>query len=173
MIPLIEKEVVEKRKWLTNQEILDVLAISESTPGPIAVNTATYVGYRVAGVLGAFFATLGLVLPSFVIIFIISIFYNTVMKWTIVDAAFKGIKVGVIILIFRAFLKLSKNVAFNFKNCFMFIIGISISLLASIFSWQVSIGSFKISISLLLIFFGLLVGIISALTMKGEKEWFI
>jgi len=170
MIPLIEKEVCEKRKWSSNNELLDILAISESTPGPIAVNTATFVGYRVAGFLGSFFATLGLILPSFAIIYLISIFYNTFMSWKIVDAAFKGIKVGVIILLFKAFLKIKKSVPFNLKNIIIFIIGISISLCASIFSWQINIGSFRLSISLLLILFGLLLGVISVITMKGENK---
>ena len=71
MIPIIEEEVTKKRKWISEIEIMDILAISESTPGPIAVNTATYVGYKVAGIAGGIIATLGLAIPSFVIIFVI------------------------------------------------------------------------------------------------------
>ena len=70
MIPLISREAVENHKWIEDKDILDIVAIAESTPGPIAVNAATFVGYRVGGVLGAFCATLGVVLPSFVIIYI-------------------------------------------------------------------------------------------------------
>jgi len=69
MIPIIEEEVTKKRKWISEIEIMDILAISESTPGPIAVNTATYVGYKVAGIVGGIVATIGLTIPSFVIIF--------------------------------------------------------------------------------------------------------
>ena len=74
MIPLIEKEIVDKKKWITGDDILEIFAISESTPGPIAINSATFVGYKTAGFLGALFATLGVVLPSFTIIFILSFF---------------------------------------------------------------------------------------------------
>ena len=74
MIPLIQKEVVESKGFITDEDILDIFAIAESTPGPIAINSATFIGYKIAGVLGSFFATLGVVLPSFIIIFIISMF---------------------------------------------------------------------------------------------------
>ena len=73
MIPIIEKEMCEKHKWLKGEEILDIFAISESTPGPIAINSATFVGYRVAGVFGSMCATFGVVLPSFIIISLISL----------------------------------------------------------------------------------------------------
>ena len=72
MIPLIQKEAVETRKWVTDEDILEIVAIAESTPGPIAINAATFVGYRASGVIGAVFATMGVVLPSFAIIFAIS-----------------------------------------------------------------------------------------------------
>ena len=75
MIALLENEYVSKKKWLKQEEFLDVVAIAESTPGPIAINSATYIGYKVCGVLGSAFATLGVVVPSFTIIFIISLFY--------------------------------------------------------------------------------------------------
>ena len=74
MIPLIQKEIAEKRKWVTDEDILDIIAIAESTPGPIAINSATFIGYKTCGVLGSFFATLGVVLPSFVIIMIIAFY---------------------------------------------------------------------------------------------------
>ena len=110
MIPIIHKEVVEKRRWANNSDMLDILAISESTPGPIAVNAATYIGFRVGGFWGSFFATLGLAIPSFVIILVISYFYKTFMSWTIVQAAFKGLSIGVIILLAMAVNKLRKAV---------------------------------------------------------------
>ena len=72
MIPLIQKETVENKKWITDDDILEIIAIAESTPGPIAINSSTFVGYRVAGFWGAFFGTLGMVIPSFSIILIIS-----------------------------------------------------------------------------------------------------
>ena len=75
MIPQIKEVVIEKKKWMTEEEILDVIAIAESTPGPIAINSATYIGYKQNKIIGSIFATLGVVLPSFLIIFIISLFF--------------------------------------------------------------------------------------------------
>ena len=80
MIAVIERTIVERKKWIDHDEYLDVVAIAESTPGPIAINSATSIGYKVAGVLGSTFATLGVVLPSFVIIFIISLFFNQFLQ---------------------------------------------------------------------------------------------
>ena len=106
MISLIQNECIEKKKWITNEEFLNCVALAESTPGPIAINSATYIGYKVAGVLGSIFATLGVVIPSFVIIFIISIFFNNLLEIQVIANAFKGIKVGVSLLIISAGIKL-------------------------------------------------------------------
>ena len=122
MIPILQREVSEKNKWISEREMLDILAISESTPGPIAVNTATYVGYEVAGFWGSFFATLGLIIPSFVIIFIISFFYKDFMNWTVVQAAFKGLRLGVIILLIRAVYRLKIAVKFSVLSWIIFTI---------------------------------------------------
>ena len=162
MIPIIQEEVTTKRKWISDLEILDVIAISESTPGPIAVNTATYVGYKVAGVLGSIFATLGLALPSFVIIFVISFFYKDFMQWQAIQAIFKGLKVGVILLLINAVIKLKKNVKVNLVGVILFIIALSLMILSSIFSFQFNY------LSLCLIAFGILVGVI--LTKIGKME---
>lgn len=102
MIPLIQKEIVEKKKWIADKDILDVVAIAESTPGPIAINSATFVGYQVAGFWGAFFATLGVALPSFVIILLISCILRQFESIQIVKYAFNGIRAGVLALIIRA-----------------------------------------------------------------------
>lgn len=171
MIPIINREVVEKRKWLQQSEIIDILAISESTPGPIAVNTATYVGYRVAGFWGSFFATLGLVCPSFLIIFIISSFYKTFMSWSIVTAAFKGIRAGVIILLINAVLKLKKSVKFDALAWILFTVAL-LGTLASLFvpGFELKIGTFKISLTIIFILTGLLVGIISVPLTKGGQQ---
>ena len=102
MIPLIQKEVVEKRNWITNEDVLDIIAIAESTPGPIAVNSATFVGYRVCGFWGALCGTLGVVLPSFLIIAGISYVLQAFESNRIVQYAFAGIRAGVLALICRA-----------------------------------------------------------------------
>lgn len=109
MIPLIQKEVCENKKWMTDGDILEVVAIAESTPGPIAINSATFVGYRVAGFWGAFFATLGVVLPSFVTIAIISKVLNAFKDFKAVQYAFNGIRAGVLALIVKALWSMYKQ----------------------------------------------------------------
>lgn len=102
MIPLIQREVVEEKKWLEDDDILEIIAIAESTPGPIAINSATFVGYRVAGVLGAFCATFGVVLPSLVIISILSYVVDAFKSNVYVSYAFWGIRAGVLALVTKA-----------------------------------------------------------------------
>ena len=102
MIPLIQKEAVEKRKWVTDEDILEIIAIAESTPGPIAINSATFVGYRTCGVLGSACATLGVVLPSFLIILVISFLLQQFQNLQAVQYAFQGIRAGVLALLFKA-----------------------------------------------------------------------
>lgn len=102
MVPIIQSEVAEKRGWIKNEDILDILAISESTPGPIAINSATFVGYQVAGVFGSVMATLGVVLPSLIIISIVSYFFKQFLAFKVVKYAFLGIRAGVLALIVKA-----------------------------------------------------------------------
>ena len=102
MIPLIQREVCENQKWLKEQEISDIVAISESTPGPIAINAATFVGYRVGGFVGACIATLGVVLPSFLIISAISLILTEFQSVKAVQYAFMGIRADVLALILKA-----------------------------------------------------------------------
>ncbi len=109
MIPLISREAVENHKWIEDKDILDIVAIAESTPGPIAVNAATFVGYRVGGVLGAFCATLGVVLPSFVIIYIISFVLRQFQDFKGVQYAFAGIRAGVLALLIKALVSMYKQ----------------------------------------------------------------
>lgn len=109
MIALLENEFVSKKKWLDKDEFLDVAAIAESTPGPIAINAATYIGYKNAGIIGSIVATLGICIPSFIIIFAISLFFDTFLSLTYVAYAFKGIQVCVVYLILSAGLKMLKQ----------------------------------------------------------------
>ncbi len=109
MIALVENEFVEKKKYLEKDEFLDMVAIAESTPGPIAINAATYIGYKRAGVLGSAMATVGVCIPSFVIIYAISLFFDAFLSFTIVEYAFRGIQVCVVYLIFSAGLKMLKQ----------------------------------------------------------------
>lgn len=109
MIPLIQKETAEKKKWITSDDILEIVAVAESTPGPIAVNAATFVGYRTAGFFGAFFSTLGVILPSFVIIIAVSFVLERFSELKAVKFAFFGIRAGVLALIIKALWSMYKQ----------------------------------------------------------------
>lgn len=109
MLPIIQKEVVEKRKWATEEEVMDYYAIGQCTPGVIAVNTATFIGYKNKGIIGGIIATLGVVFPSLVIISLISMFISNFADLEIVKHAFSGIRVCVCVLIINAVIKLGKS----------------------------------------------------------------
>ena len=109
MLSLIEDHCVEKRKWITHDEMMNVTVIAESTPGPIAINCATYVGYKQGGIPGAILATLGVVLPSFIIIYLISMFLDTFLEIPLIANAFRGIKLAVGLLILNAGIKMLKK----------------------------------------------------------------
>lgn len=109
MIPLIQRETVVKRKWVDDEDILNIVAIAESTPGPIAINTSTFVGYRVGGFWGAVVGTAGMILPSFVIILAISFVLKRFQDIQIVSMHL-GIRAGVLALIIRALWLMYKNV---------------------------------------------------------------
>lgn len=108
MIALLEEEFIQRRKWLDKNEFLDMTAIAESTPGPVAINSATYLGYKLAGVPGAATATVAVCLPSFLIIYAISLFFEQFTQLTVIANAFKGIQVCVIYLIFSAGVRMLK-----------------------------------------------------------------
>lgn len=108
MIALLEEEFIQRRRWLDKDEFLDMTAIAESTPGPVAINSATYLGYKLAGVPGAAVATVAVCLPSFLIIYAISLFFEQFTQLTVIANAFKGIQVCVIYLIFSAGVRMLK-----------------------------------------------------------------
>lgn len=145
MISIIEDTCVERKNWITHEEMMNMTVIAESTPGPIAINCATYVGYKLAGLLGAFVATFGMVLPSFVVIFAISKFLDNFLEITLVAHAFQGIKIAVGILIFDAAITMIQKMK---KKIFPRVIMISaflVMMMVNIFSWNFS------SINLMLI----------------------
>ena len=109
MISVIENNCVERKQWITHDEMMDVTVIAESTPGPIAINCATFTGYKKAGFMGALVATFGIVLPSFVVIYLISIFLDNFLELTIIVNAFKGIKIAVGLLILDAAITMLKK----------------------------------------------------------------
>ncbi len=151
MISLIENECIEKKKWVSNEEFLNCVALAESTPGPIAINSATYIGYKVAGFLGSLFATLGVVLPSFIIIYIISLFFNNLLEIEIIANAFKGIKVGVSLLILSAGIKMFIKAEKKPIPLIIIFTTIVVMVLIDVFSWNFS--------SIFLILIGAVIGL--------------
>lgn len=146
MIGIIHKEIIEKNNWLNEDELTNMIAIAESTPGPIAINIATFVGYKVKGFWGAVLATLGVTLPSLIIITLIVYFLYPYMNNKYVLYAFKGIRAGVVILIINALFKLFKNVRKDYFAFILILIALLVSLLTNIST-------------ILLIIFGIIVGI--------------
>lgn len=156
MIPFIQRETVEKHGWIEEKDILEILAISESTPGPIAINTATFIGYQKAGVFGSAAATFGVVLPSFIIISIISLFLKQFMELKAVEYAFMGIRAGVIALVIKALIKLWRSCP---KNLISYII-IALAFVAAVLG---------VNVIIIIICAGL-IGLASILLAKKEDE---
>lgn len=113
MIPMIEREVVTNKKWLKTEDVADIFAISESVPGAIGINSATFIGYRIAGVPGALFAMLGVLLPTFTIVILLSIFFVFVRDNPHIAAAFDGIRPAIVALIAFAAYKIGKMAIFD------------------------------------------------------------
>ena len=145
MISLIENQCVERKKWLTHDEMMNITVIAESTPGPIAINCATFVGYKQAGLVGSLIATLGIVLPSFIIIYVISMFLNQFLEILWIANAFKGIKIAVGLLILDAAITMIRKMQKKWLPLSIMVGSCIFMLLINIFSWSFS------SISLMLI----------------------
>ena len=131
MLTLLQGELVEKRKWIDNDELMEMTAISESTPGPIAINLATYLGYSRGGFLGALLATLGVVLPPFVIMFIISMFFQNLLQFEAIQYAFMGVKCGVVFLLCKVSITLIKG---NKKDWLALVLMIIVTILMVVFT---------------------------------------
>ena len=138
MIALIENEFVQKKKWISHEEFLDIAAIAESTPGPLAINSATYIGYKTAGVAGSIVSTIGMVLPSLTVIYIISLFFDRFLKIKYVGYAFKGIQAGVIYLILHAGFKMFKALKKSLFDYMIFGAVLSTILVLSLFKLSFS-----------------------------------
>ena len=145
MISLIEHSCVENKRWITHDEMMNVTVIAESTPGPIAINCATYVGYKQKGLTGAIAATIGMVLPSFCIIFLISMFLDNFLEIAWIAHAFMGIKIAVGILILDAAIRMIKKMQKKPLPIAIMICAFLIMLLIDVFAFQLS------SITLMLI----------------------
>ena len=138
MIPLIEETCVNKKGWITADEMVMIAAVAKSTPGPISINCATYVGYRQAGFSGALWATFGMVLPSFLVIYLISMFLENFLEITVVANAFRGIQIAVGLLILDAGISVSRKLGRGALNLLLTAGAFGTMLLADIFSWGVS-----------------------------------
>lgn len=134
MIALLETEFIDRKKWMTREEFLDMVAIAESTPGPVAINSATYIGYKVTGVAGAALATLAVSLPSFIIIYLISLFFERFLALEWVARAFRGIQVCVVYLILTAGLDMLKSLRRDALSLVIFFCVLAVMTAFSIFS---------------------------------------
>ncbi len=138
MLSLIENNCVEKKKWITHDEMMNVTVIAESTPGPIAINCATFVGFKQAGLLGALTATFGMVFPSFVIIYTVSMFLDNFLEITLIANAFKGIKVAVGILVLDAAITMIRKMHRRVLPKVIMLCSFAAMLLINIFAWDFS-----------------------------------
>lgn len=166
IIALLENEFISKRKWIDHDEFLDIVAIAESTPGPIAINVATYIGYRLKGILGAVVATLGMCMPSFVIMYIVSLFYEKFMSITLVASAFKGIQIAVVYLIASAGIKMLKKMKKTPLNITVFSITCAGMILFTLLDIHISSVWFVLAAGVI----GLSVFFINKSKKKGDRE---
>ena len=165
IIALLENEFISKRNWIDHDEFLDVVAIAESTPGPIAIFLAAFVGSKPQGVFGAVVATVGMCLPSFVIMYLVSLFYEQFMEITLVAAAFKGIQICVVYLIASAGLKMLKKMKKTPQNIIVFSVTCIGMILCTLFDIHISSVWFILAAGVL----GLSIFFIKKTRAKGEK----
>ena len=116
MVPLIEKEIVDKRKWIAKEDFIDLLAISQSTPGILAVNISIFIGYKLRGIRGSVVTTMGTVLPSFLIILAIAMFFHNFKENAVVERIFKGIRPAVVALIAAPTFSMAKSAKISRNN---------------------------------------------------------
>lgn len=165
MLSLMRDEVVIKNKWMDEDELMEMTALAESTPGPIAINLATYLGYKKHGWLGSLFATLGVIIPTFTIMFIISLFLKNLMQFEPIKYAFMGIKCGVIFLILKTSFDLIKGIKDEIIAVIFFILTAIAMILITIFSVNFS--------AIFFVLIGLALGILIYAIIKpriGDKK---
>lgn len=155
MMPMIQSELIEKRKWITDEELIDYYAVGQSTPGIVAVNVATFVGYKQMGIIGGIFATLGMVTPSLVIIMVLASLINSINDFPIIQKALKGINVAVAALLTSTIINFMKKTIKKFTNAIFMMISF---LLVFVFKLP----------SFWIILFALLIGVV--LTYKEKKK---
>lgn len=138
IIALLENEFIIKKKWIDQDEFLDVVAIAESTPGPIAINVSTYIGYKLKGIPGAVVATVGMCIPSFVIMYAVSVFYEQFMEFKPVASAFKGIQICVVYLIAAAGVRVLKRMKKTVLNITVFSVTCIGMVLGTLLNFRIS-----------------------------------
>lgn len=156
MLPLIRKELVERKKWISDEDMLDMLALAECTPGVIAVNSATYVGHTVGGFWGSLSATIGVILPSIIIITIVSFFYQAFLENKVISQIFHGVRIGAVVLILNALSKLYRVLKKDYMSYGFIVIALALALLLNI-------------PTITIIIFGMLIGAIFAV-ISAKKE---
>lgn len=166
MIALIESELVSKKKWIERNEFLDLVAIAESTPGPIAINAATYIGYRKLGISGALTATVAICIPSFAIIYAISLVFDAFLSFTLIANAFRGIQVCVIWLILSSGIKMLKQL----KKTLLNVVILSGVILGMLICTVLSVKFSTIFYILISGGIGLLAYLIRLLSKKGQRK---
>ncbi len=162
MISVNEKNCVDRKRWITHDEMMNMTVIAESTPGPIAINCSTYTGYKIAGFSGALVATIGMVIPSFIVIFVVSVFLDNFLELAIVADAFKGIKIAVAVLILDAAFNMIRKMKKKPLSLIILISSAVSMFLINIFSWNFS------SVSLMLI--AAAVSFV-LFVLSGENKW--
>ena len=162
MIALIKEEIVTKRNWISDEELTDIVTIAESTPGPIAINCATYVGYKIAGFFGSLAATIAVVIPSFVIIFAISLVFDLFLSYTYVQYAFNGIKCAVGLIILSTGIKMLKKIKRTVLSLSCFVLAIIGILVIDFFALNFSTVFFILA--------GMVIGIVCYLTLLYKDK---
>ena len=155
MMPMMQAELIEKRKWITDEELIDYYAVGQSTPGIVAVNVATFVGYKQMGIIGGIFATLGMVTPSLVIIMILAGLINSINDFPIIQKALKGINVAVAALLTSTIINFMKKTIKKFTNAIFMLISFLLVFVLKLPSFWI-------------ILFALLIGVV--LTYKEKKK---
>ena len=155
MMPMMQAELIEKRKWITDEELIDYYAVGQSTPGIVAVNVATFVGYKQMGIIGGIFATLGMVTPSLVIIMILAGLINSINDYPVVKKALKGINVAVAALLTSTIINFMKKTIKKFTNAIFMMISFLLVFVLKLPSFWI-------------ILFALLIGVV--LTYKEKKK---
>lgn len=163
MISLLDYECVEKRKWITSDELMEITVIAESTPGPISINCATYTGYKLSGIKGAVAATIGVILPSFILLFAISKIFESLLTMDIIFHAFKGMRIAVSILMMQVAIKMISRLAKQspYKKA-------QIPMIAFVCLFMLIMDSMNIHIST--IYFILGSGLVGFVLFRGQKN---